>query len=45
MARFQIVLGVFMNFLARKGRESQGYVVEIMKVNENNDWTVEISKG
>ena len=34
----------FIKLLARKGGDTQGYGVKILKVNENNDWTVELSK-
>jgi hypothetical protein len=39
------ILGVYINLLARKGRDTQGYEVKIMKVNENNDWPIEFSRG
>jgi hypothetical protein len=45
MARFGFVLGVFINLLAKKRRGTQGYGVEIFKVNENNDWPIELSRG
>jgi hypothetical protein len=45
MARFGFVLGFFMNLLARKGRDTWGYGVKILKVNENNDWSIELSRG
>jgi hypothetical protein len=37
MARFGFVLGFFINFMAKKRRDTQGYGVEILKENENND--------
>jgi len=45
MARFGFVLEVFIKLLARKGRDTYGYGVEIMKVNENNEWPIELSRG
>jgi hypothetical protein len=45
MARFGLFLGVFIKFLAKKSRDTQGYGVKIMKMNENIDWPIEISRG
>jgi hypothetical protein len=45
MARFGLFWGFLIKLLARKGRNTQGYGVKIMKLNENNDQTVELSRG
>jgi hypothetical protein len=45
MARFGLFWGFLIKLLAMKGRNTQGYGVKIMKVNENNDQLVEISRG
>jgi hypothetical protein len=46
MARFSFFLGgFFINLLARKGRDTQGYGVKILKMNENTDLSVELSRG
>jgi hypothetical protein len=39
-------LGVFDKFVGdRKGRDTYGYGVKIMKMNEKNDQLVELSRG
>jgi hypothetical protein len=45
MARFGLFWGFLIKLLAMKGRNTQGYGVKILKVNENNDQSVEISRG
>jgi hypothetical protein len=45
VARFGLFWVFFINLLARKGRDTQGYGVKILKLNENNDWPVELSRG
>jgi hypothetical protein len=37
VARFGLFWGFLIKLLARKGRNTQGYGVKILKVNENND--------
>jgi hypothetical protein len=39
------VLRVFIKLLARKERDTQGYGVKIMKLNEKFDWPIELSIG
>ena len=36
MARFGLFWGVFIKLLEKKGRNTQGYGVKILKMNENN---------
>jgi hypothetical protein len=45
VARFGLFWGFLIKLLARKGRNTQGYGVKILKVNENNDQPVELSRG
>jgi hypothetical protein len=45
MARFSLFGGFFIKLLERKGRDTKGYGVKIMKMNENIDWPIELSRG
>jgi hypothetical protein len=38
-------LGGFIKLLAKKRRDTQGYGVKILKMNENIDWPIELSRG
>jgi hypothetical protein len=41
MARFGLFWGFLIKLLAKKGRNTQGYGVKILKLNENNDQPIE----
>jgi hypothetical protein len=45
VARFGLFWGFFINLLAKKRRDTQGYGVKILKLNENIDWPIELSRG
>jgi hypothetical protein len=45
MARFGLFWGVLIKLLAKKGRNTWGYGVKIMKLNENIDQSVKPSRG
>jgi hypothetical protein len=45
MARFCFFEGFFIILLARKGRDTWGYGVKLLKTNGSNDWSIELSRG
>jgi hypothetical protein len=45
VARFGLFWGVFIKLLAKKRRDTEGYGVKILKMNENIDWPMELSRG
>jgi hypothetical protein len=45
VARFGLFWGFFIKLLAKKRRDTQGYGVKILKLNEDIEWPVELSKG
>jgi hypothetical protein len=45
VARFGLFWGFFYKVVGKKGRDTQGYGVKILKLNENNDWPIELSRG
>jgi hypothetical protein len=44
VARFGLFWGFLINFLSKKRRDTQGYGVKILKLNENNDQLIELSE-
>jgi hypothetical protein len=40
-----VCLGGFIKLLVKKRRGTQGYGVKILKLNENNDQPIELSRG
>jgi hypothetical protein len=45
VARFGFFGGGLIKLLAKKRRDTQGYGVKILKLNENNDQLIELSRG